>query len=66
MKEKIFNLCFCLFLFISLAFILINNQEIAMVIEEALTLFIKRVFPSLFPMFIINDLLIALNILFLL
>lgn len=56
------NFTFCLFCFISIFFIFKNNKEIAEVILNATNLFLKKVFVSLFPMFIINDLLINLNI----
>lgn len=62
MKEKILNFTFCLFCFLSIFLIFKNNQEVAKVIENAINLFISKVFVSLFPMFIINDILISLNI----
>lgn len=61
MKEKFLNFTFCLFCLISIFFIFINNQEVAKILIEAVNLFFKKVFVSLFPMFIINDLLISLN-----
>ncbi len=62
MKEKISNFTFTLFLFISIYFIFKNNQEVSNIIITGTNLFFTKVFVSLFPMFIINDLLIALNI----
>ena len=62
MKEKIGNFTFCLFIFFSIIFIFTNNKEVAQVIIDAVNLFLKKVFVSLFPMFIINDLLIQHNI----
>ncbi len=62
MKEKITNFTFTLILFISIYFIFKNNQEISKLIIEGTNLFFTKVFTSLFPMFIINDLLISLNI----
>ena len=62
MKEKIGNFTFCLFCFISIIFIFINNKEVAEIIINATNLFLRKVFVSLFPMFIINDILISLNI----
>ncbi len=62
MKEKIFNFIFCIFCFISIIFIFTNNTEVANIILDATNLFLKRVFVSLFPMFIINDIMISLNI----
>ena len=62
MKEKIYDLTFALILFISIIFIFKENNEIAIVILNAINLFFKKVFTSLFPMFILNDLLICLNI----
>ena len=62
MKEKILNFTFCLFCFISIFFIFTNNKEVATIIIKATDLFLRKVFVSLFPMFIINDILIQLNI----
>lgn len=62
MKEKILNFTFCLFCFTSIIFIFTNNKEVAEILLNATNLFLKRVFVSLFPMFIINDILIHLNI----
>ena len=62
MKEKIGNFTFCLFIFFSIIFIFTNNKEVAQIIIDAVNLFLKKVFVSLFPMFIINDLLIQHNI----
>ena len=62
MKEKIGNFTFCLFCFISIFFIFKNNKEVADIIITAVGLFFKKVFVSLFPMFILNDILINLNI----
>ena len=62
MKEKILNFTFCLFCFVSIFFIFKNNKEVAGIIIDAVNLFFKKVFVSLFPMFILNDILINLNI----
>ena len=62
MKEKLLNFTFCLFCFISIILIFKNNKEIANIIINATNLFFKKVFVSLFPMFILNDILIHLNI----
>lgn len=62
MKKKLMDFTFCLFCFISIIFIFKNNKEVANVIIEAVNLFLKKVFVSLFPMFILNDILINLNI----
>lgn len=62
MKEKIYNFTFCLFCIISIILIFLNNKEVSEIIINALNLFFKKVFTSLFPMFIINDILINLNI----
>ena len=61
MKEKYLDFTFCLICFISIIFIFKNNQEIANLILTAINLFFKKVFVSLFPMFIINDILISIN-----
>lgn len=62
MKKKVLDFIFCLLCGFALYFIFKNNKTVAIVIIEAVNLFFKKVFVSLFPMFIINDLLIALNI----
>lgn len=62
MKEKIGNFTFCLFCFTSIYLIFKNNQAVAEIIISAVNLFLTKVFVSLFPMFIINDILISLNI----
>ena len=62
MKEKIGNFTFCLFCFICIFFIFKNNKEVAAIIIEATNLFLTKVFVSLFPMFIINDILINANV----
>lgn len=62
MKEKILDFTFCLFCFITLVFIFKHNTEVASIILKAVNLFFKRVFVSLFPMFMLNDILISLNI----
>ena len=62
MNEKISNFTFCLFCFISIIFIFTNNKEVAIIIINAVNLFLQKVFVSLFPMFIINDILINLNV----
>ncbi len=62
MKKKLMDFTFCLFCFISIIFIFKNNKEVANIILEAVNLFFKKVFVSLFPMFILNDILINLNI----
>jgi sporulation integral membrane protein YlbJ len=58
MKEKIINFTFCLFCFIAIFFIFKNNNVVAGVIINAVNLFLNKVFVSLFPMFIINDILV--------
>lgn len=62
MKEKIINFTFCLLCFISIFFIFKNNNKIAGVIINAVNLFLNKVFVSLFPMFIINDILIGVGL----
>ena len=58
MKEKIINFTFCLLCFMAIFFIFKNNNEVAYVIIKAVNLFLTKVFVALFPMFIINDILI--------
>ncbi len=62
MKEKYFDFTFFLICIISIIFIFKNNTAIASTIINASNLFLKKVFVSLFPMFIINDILISINI----
>lgn len=59
MKEKIINFTFCLFCFMAIFFIFKNNNIVASVIINAVNLFLNKVFVSLFPMFIINDILVS-------
>ena len=58
MKEKLINFTFCLLCILSIIFIFQNNNEVASIIIKAVNLFFNKVFVSLFPMFIINDILI--------
>lgn len=62
MKKNIFNFIFCILSMIAIIFIFKHNLEVQKVIIDAVNLFLNRVFVSLFPMFIINDILISLNI----
>lgn len=62
MKEKVFNFIFCIFCIVSIIFIFKNNAEVAAVIIDAVNIFLRKVFVSLFPMFIINDILISINL----
>ncbi len=62
MKEKYLDFTFCFICVISIVFIFKNNTEVALTIIEACHLFLTKVFVSLFPMFIINDILISINI----
>lgn len=62
MKEKIINFTFCLFCFIAIFFIFKNNNVVASVIINAINLFLNKVFVSLFPMFIINDILVSVGL----
>ncbi len=62
MKEKIINFTICLLIFITIFFIFNHNTLIASTILQGINLFFTKVFVSLFPMFIINDFLISLNI----
>lgn len=55
MKEKTKNFTFCLCCFFIMLFIFKNNKEVSQVIIDGVNLFFKKVFVSLFPMFILND-----------
>jgi len=61
MKEKLINFTFCLLCILTIIFIFQNNNEVASVIIKSVNLFFNKVFVSLFPMFIINDILISFN-----
>lgn len=61
MKKNIFNFTFCLLCVICIFFIFSHNSDVARIIITAVNLFLNKVFVSLFPMFIINDILIALS-----
>ncbi|MBQ9834569.1 MAG: hypothetical protein IJO33_05190 [Bacilli bacterium] len=45
-----------------IAYILIYNQKITLIIKDSTILWFNKVFPSLFPMFILNDLLLSYHI----
>ncbi len=62
MKKNILNFTFCLCLVWAIVIIFSYNKEVQAIILEGLNLFFNRVFVSLFPMFILNDLLIWSNI----
>ncbi len=61
MKEKIVDFTFCLLSMGAILFIFRENAEVRDVILKAIDLFFKKVFVSLFPMFIINDILMMAN-----
>ena len=61
MKNNLYkNLLIITCIFV-ITFILLNNNIIKNNIIEAVNLWITKVFPSLFPMFVINDLLLYAN-----
>lgn len=62
MKQKIIQSLLFLLSIISLIFIFFHNKEVAFVILDACNIFLKRVFVSLFPMFILNDIFISLGL----
>ncbi len=57
-KIKLLFMYCMLFLFIGYLFF---NKDLELIINDSLDIFFRRVFPSLFPMFIISDLLISFN-----
>lgn len=62
MKKNITNFIFNLFLVWIIFFLFSYNKEISIVILEGMNLFLTKVFVSLFPMFLLNDILINQNI----
>ena len=61
MKKKIFCFLIVSFLLVITFNIFSYSKEINEVINFSINLFIKNVFPSLFPMFVISNLLIAIK-----
>ncbi|MBQ4583333.1 MAG: hypothetical protein IJA94_00305 [Bacilli bacterium] len=45
-----------------IAYVFVNNQEITTIIKNSALLWFNKVFPSLLPMFILNDLLLSYNL----
>ena len=62
MKKNLFNFIFNLFLLWIVFFLFFHNKELSIVILEGTNLFLTKVFVSLFPMFLLNDILINQNI----
>ena len=62
MKRKIYLICLYTLFLILIIYLFINKTIVTANITSSLILFITKVFPSLFPMFIISDLLISLNL----
>lgn len=61
MKKKQ-DVLIIIFILLIITYILLNNQNINYVIKNSSLLWFNKVFPSLFPMFILNDLLLSHNI----
>ena len=61
MKKKIFCFLIVSFLLVITFNIFSYSKEINEVINFSINLFIKNVFPSLFPMFVISNLLLAIK-----
>lgn len=62
MKKKVFPLTFILFICFIIFNIFYNSLEINNIILFSMNIFINNVFPSLFPMFVISNLLIAIGV----
>ncbi len=62
MKDKIKNLFIIIIIFFIIVFLLKNNNIIKDDVVISVNLWLTRVFPSLFPMLIINDILIACHL----
>ncbi len=62
MKQKIIQFLLFLLSLLSLVFIFFHNKEVASVILDSCNIFLKKVFVSLFPMFILNDIFISLGL----
>ena len=62
MKEKIVNFIYIMISFTILLIIFKNNSNIKEITFDSISLFINKVFSSLFPMFIMQDVLIDLNV----
>lgn len=61
MRKKLFSLTLVILLLIILFNLFYNSLEINNIISYSISLFIKNVFPSLFPMFVISSLLVAIG-----
>lgn len=61
MKKSLYSLTVASSIFMLLINIFINSSSLSSVIEFSINLFIKNIFPSLFPMFILSSLLIAID-----
>ena len=62
MKKKLKDLSFCFMCFLIITFLITHNKIVATTLIDAVNLFLRKVFVSLFPMLIINDILIQKNI----
>ena len=62
MKNKILKLIIYLTFLLLIYYLFTHQAEIKINILNSLNLFITRVFPTLFPMFVITDTLISLNL----
>ena len=62
MKKKIINFIVILFTVIVFLEIIINNKDVYNIIKNSIYTWINVLVPSLFPFFIISDILIDYNI----
>lgn len=62
MKNKIFNLIIISSFIILLFYVLINNHVVFETISYSLDIWVNNLIPSMFPFFVISDILISYNI----
>ena len=61
MKKRTKNFLICTFFIFLIGIVLTNNSLVKTSVVSSFDLWLKKVFPSLFPMFIISDILIKLG-----
>ena len=62
MKNKIFNLIIIISFIILLFSILLNNQLVFKTVNYSLNIWVNNLIPSMFPFFVISDILINYNL----
>ena len=61
MKKNIYSFIILCTIFVLIINIFMKSQQLTSIIVFSLNLFIKNIFPSLFPMFVISNILVAIN-----